>query len=34
MAHYYFNFKSGDTVDPDEEGLDLPDISAAAREAD
>ena len=34
MARYYFNFKSGDTVDPDEEGQDLPDISAASREAE
>ena len=34
MARYYFHFKSGDTVDPDEEGQDFPDISAAAREAE
>ena len=34
MARYYFNFKSGDTVDHDEEGQDLPDISAASREAE
>jgi hypothetical protein len=34
MARYYFHFKSGDTVDPDDEGQDLPDISAAAREAE
>ena len=33
MAHYYFHFKSGETIDPDDEGLDLPDISAAARKA-
>ena len=34
MARYYFNFKNGDTVDPDEEGIDLPDVTAAAREAE
>jgi hypothetical protein len=34
MARYYFNFKSGGTVDPDEEGQELPGISAAAREAE
>jgi hypothetical protein len=34
MARYYFNFKSGDTLDADEEGQDLPDVTAAAREAE
>jgi hypothetical protein len=34
MARYYFNFKSGDAVQPDDEGQDLPDLSAAAREAE
>jgi hypothetical protein len=34
MARYYFNFKSGDTANPDDEGLDLPDVTAAAREAE
>jgi hypothetical protein len=30
MAKYYFHFKNGDTVDPDDDGIELPDISAAA----
>jgi hypothetical protein len=34
MARYYFNFNSGGAVDPDEEGQELPDVSAAAREAE
>lgn len=34
MARYYFHFKRGDTVDPDEEGVELPDTSAMAREAE
>ena len=34
MARYYFHFKSGDTVETDEEGLELADLSAVAREAD
>jgi hypothetical protein len=34
MARYYFHFKSGDTVRTDEDGMELADISAAAREAE
>jgi hypothetical protein len=34
MARYYFNVKRGDTIDFDEEGLALPDVTAAAREAE
>ena len=34
MARYYFHVKSGDTVETDEEGLELADLSAAAREAE
>jgi len=31
---YYFHFKSGDTVETDDEGIELADLSAAAREAE
>ena len=34
MARYYFHVKSGDTIETDDEGLELPDLSAAAREAE
>jgi hypothetical protein len=34
MARYYFHFKSGDKARTDDDGVDLPDISAAAREAE
>ena len=29
MARYYFHVKSGDTIESDDEGLELPDLSAA-----
>jgi hypothetical protein len=34
MARYYFNFKTGDTSDTDDEGMDFPNLSAAVREAE
>ena len=34
MARYYFHFKSGDKARTDDDGVDLPDISAATREAE
>ena len=33
MARYYFHVQSGETVSPDDEGLDLPSLSAAQEEA-
>ena len=34
MALYYFHFRKGDTFDADDEGIDLPHLSAAVREAE
>jgi len=34
MARYYFHFKSGESSETDDEGMDLPHISAALREAE
>jgi hypothetical protein len=34
MARYYFHFGDGDTAEIDDEGLDLPHISGAVREAE
>jgi hypothetical protein len=33
MARFYFHLQAGDQIVPDEEGADLPDFSAAQREA-
>ena len=33
MGHFYFHVRSGDHVIPDDQGRDLPDVSAARREA-
>jgi hypothetical protein len=33
MARFYFHLRAGDELVPDEEGIDLPDFSAAQREA-
>ena len=33
MARFYFHLRAGDELVPDEEGIDLPDLSAARREA-
>jgi hypothetical protein len=33
MARYYFHVQSGDTVNPDDEGADLPSFTAAQEEA-
>lgn len=32
MGRFYFHFRTGDKLTPDEEGMDLPDFSAAHRE--
>jgi hypothetical protein len=34
MARYHFNFKTGDTTQVDDEGMELPHLSAALREAE
>jgi hypothetical protein len=33
MGRFYFHLRAGDQLIPDEEGLDLPDVSAARHEA-
>ena len=33
MGRYYFHLKDGDQIVPDEDGTELPDVSAATREA-
>jgi len=33
MRRFYFRLRAGDELVPDEEGIDLPDLSAARREA-
>jgi hypothetical protein len=33
MGRFYFHVRAGDELTPDEEGVDLPDFSAARREA-
>jgi hypothetical protein len=33
MGRFYFHLRTGDEVTPDDEGIDLPDYSAAQREA-
>ena len=33
MGRFHFHFRAGDELIPDEEGIDLPDFSAARREA-
>jgi hypothetical protein len=33
MGRFYFHVRAGDQLIPDEEGIDLPDFSAARREA-
>jgi hypothetical protein len=33
MRRFYFHLRAGDELVPDEEGIDLPDLSAARREA-
>jgi hypothetical protein len=33
MARFYFHLRAGDRLISDEEGMDLPDVSAARREA-
>ena len=33
MSRFYFHLREGDTVIPDDEGQDLPDLSEALREA-
>jgi hypothetical protein len=33
MGRFYFHLRAGDHVIPDEQGQDLPDVSAARREA-
>ena len=33
MGHFYFHVRAGDHVIPDDQGQDLPDVSAARREA-
>jgi hypothetical protein len=33
MARYYFHVQSGDTINADEEGLDLPSLNVAQEEA-
>jgi hypothetical protein len=33
LYRYYFHLRAGDELTPDEEGIDLPDFSAAQREA-
>ena len=33
MGHFYFHLRAGDQLILDDEGLDLPDVSAARREA-
>jgi hypothetical protein len=33
MPRYFFDIREGDEVIPDEEGMDLPDLEAAFREA-
>jgi len=34
LAHFYFHLRSGDELLTDDEGEDLPDLSAARREAE
>jgi len=34
MARYHFNFKTSDTTEVDDEGMELPHLSAALREAE
>jgi len=33
MGRFYFHLRAGDQIVPDDEGVDLPDLSAAQREA-
>jgi hypothetical protein len=33
MARFYFHLRAGDELTPDDEGIELPDFSAAQREA-
>jgi hypothetical protein len=33
MGRFYFHLRAGDELTPDDEGIDLPDFSAAQREA-
>ena len=33
MGRFYFHLRTGDELIPDDEGVDLPDLSAAQREA-
>jgi hypothetical protein len=33
MGRFYFHLKDGDNLVPDEEGIELPDVAAAKREA-
>ena len=33
MARYYFHVRTGDTIDPDPDGTDLPDPGTAEKEA-
>ena len=33
MGRFYFHLKAGDELVPDEEGIELPDVAAATREA-
>jgi len=33
MGRFYFHLQAGDQIVPDDEGVDLPDLSAAQREA-
>jgi hypothetical protein len=33
MGRFYFHLQAGDQIVPDDEGIDLPDLSAAQREA-
>jgi hypothetical protein len=33
MGRFYFHVRAGDELTPDDEGMDLPDLSAAKREA-
>jgi hypothetical protein len=33
MGRFYFHLRAGDELTPDDEGIDLPDFSAAHREA-
>ena len=34
MGRFYLHIRAGDEITPDEEGVDLPDLSAAQREAE